>query len=80
MSDILDAMDSPSIGMFYVLNGEVSDVPLKKQSSLIIFKHNTVWMGFNSEIWTGETYIPVMLSQNVINGWVDIKTGEMITV
>lgn len=80
MMNILDAMDSPSIGMFYIYNGEVSDAKLNIQSSLIIFKHNLVWMGFNSSIWTGETYIPVMKSQNVINGWVNIKTGEMIPV
>ena len=80
MTDILDAMYSPSIGMLYVLDGEVSDVPIKQQSSLIIFKHNTVWLGFNSSIWTGETYIPVMLSQNIVNGWVSLTTGEMITV
>ena len=77
---VLDALESPSIAMLYIYNGEISDIPIKIQSSLIIFKHNFVWMAFNSSIWTAETYIPVMKEQNIVDGWVSLTTGEKITI
>ena len=73
VNDILPKMSQPSIGFFYVLNDNISKLPITTQANLIIFKSGSASDIVERSIWTGETYFGKYGGANKVESWVLIK-------
>ena len=73
VNDILSKMSKPSIGIFYVLNDNIKNLPITTQANLIIFKSGSASDIVERSIWTGETYFGKYGGANKVESWVLIK-------
>ena len=70
VNDILSKMSKPSIGIFYVLNDNIKNLPITTQANLMILKGEGPSDVIERSIWTGETYFGKYGGANKVESWV----------
>ena len=73
VNDILSKMSKPSIGIFYVLNDNIKNLPITTQANLMILKGEGPSDVIERSIWTGQTYFGKYGGANKVESWVLIK-------
>ncbi len=70
VNDILSKMSKPSIGIFYVLNDNIKNLPITTQANLMILKGEGPSDVIERSIWTGQTYFGKYGGTNKVESWV----------
>lgn len=70
VNDILSKMSKPSIGIFYVLNDNIKNLPITTQANLMILKGEGPSDVIERSIWTGQTYFGKYGGANKVESWV----------
>ena len=70
VNDILSKMSKPSIGIFYVLNNNIKNLPITTQANLMILKGEGPSDVIERSIWTGQTYFGKYGGANKVESWV----------
>lgn len=70
VNDILSKMSQPSIGIFYVINDNIKNLPITTQANLMILKNGSANDVIERSIWTGQTYFGKYGGANKVESWV----------
>lgn len=70
VNDILSKMSKPSIGIFYVIDDNIKNLPITAQANLMILKNGGANDVIERSIWTGQTYFGKYGGANKVESWV----------